>query len=310
MTQNDLSTIPVSIRHVTKKYADGFEAVRNVSFQIKRGNFSVLMGLNGAGKTSLIGMLTGINHVSAGSIKVFGSDITKDPIRAKLKLGVVPQEVNLNFFTPIMDTLIYHGGFFGIPKHTVIQRALPLLKKARLDKKIHLPTGSLSGGMKRILMLIRALIQKPEILVLDEPTANLDIEIRRTIWDILRTEHRNGMTTLLTTHNLEEAQLLCTNVLILHHGKLVMDRTLEDAIEEMEEKFYTIKFSSSLQKRVLEPFSAYGAKLKGEKTADFCITRSQDLGQLIYKLHLAGLKIEHIAPSSHQLEQLLTEAIL
>lgn len=310
MTQNDLNNTPLSIQQVTKKYADGFEAVRDVSFTIKKGTFSVLMGLNGAGKTSLIGMLTGLNHITKGTIKVFGADIIKSPYQAKLQMGIVPQEINLNLFMPILDTLVYHGGFYGIPKHTVIERAMPLLKKARLDKKIHAPVASLSGGMKRMLMLIRALIQQPKILILDEPTANLDIEIRRTIWDILRAEHSKGMTTLLTTHNLEEAQILCTNVLILHQGKLIMDRTIEEAIEEMEEKFYTIKFTTPVQARVLEPFSAYNGKLRDEKTADFCINRSQDIGQLVYKLHLAGFKLEHISPASHQLEQLLTEAIL
>ena len=310
MTQNDLQTIPIRVQHARKRYADGFEAVRDVSFNINQGDFTVLLGLNGAGKTSLIGMITGLNHVTDGTIQIFGADITRQPLQAKYPMGIMPQEVNLNPFTPIIDTLIFHGGFYGIPKQTVIDRAMPLLKKARLDKKIMMPAASLSGGMKRMLMLIRALVQQPKILILDEPTANLDIEIRRIIWDILRDAHQDGITVLLTTHNLEEAQLLCSKVLILHHGQLIMDHSLEDAIATMEEKFYTVKFAETIQQRTLDPFHAYAAKLKNDKSAQFCINRSQDLGQLIYKLHLAGLHIDHIAPSSHQLEQLLTEAIV
>lgn len=310
MQEANLSVPPISIQRVSKQYSDGSKAVKNVSFQIKKGEFTVLLGLNGAGKTSLISLITGLNHISSGSIEIFGSDIAKCPYTAKSHLGIMPQEVNFNFFTTIMDALVFHGGYYGICRETVIKRAKPLLKKARLDKKTHLPIHSLSGGMKRILMLIRALIQSPKILILDEPTANLDIEIRKNIWDILRTEHKKGMTVLLTTHNLEEAQLLCTNVLILHHGKLVMDQSLDEAIQSLEEKFYTIKFHDPIQSHTLAPFSKYMGKKVSNKTADFCLTKEQDLGHLIYKLHLAGLKIQNIAPSSHQLEQLLHEATL
>ena len=138
-----------------------------------------------------------------------------------------------------------------------MRRAEPLLKKARLLKKIEQPVSSLSGGMKRMLMLIRCLIQKPKLLILDEPTANLDIEIRKTIWDLLQLEHGKGMTTLLTTHNLEEAQILCSNVLILHHGELVLDRSIDDAIDGLEEKFYSIHFQDAISVKHLHGFSAY-----------------------------------------------------
>ena len=192
----------------------------------------------------------------------------------------------------------------------MLKRALPLLKKAKLDAKINEPINTLSGGMKRILMLIRGLIQKPRLLILDEPTANLDIEIRKIIWEILQDEHQAGMSTLLTTHNLEEAQLLCTNVLILHHGQLVLDRSIEEAIQSLEEKFYSVSFTDTINQKQMDPFFAYMGEKVGPQKARFCLSKDQDIGHLIYKLHLADLKISHIAPSSHQLEQLLHQATL
>lgn len=301
---------PISVSKVNKTYKDGFRAVKNVSFDIKKGDFTVLLGLNGAGKTSLISMITGLNKISSGVIQIFGDDITRSPYRAKSHMAIMPQEINFNLFSKISDVLIFHGGYYGIPPDEVMQRARPLLKKARLLKKIDQPVSSLSGGMKRMLMLIRCLIQGPKLLILDEPTANLDIEIRKTIWEILRAEHKKGMTTVLTTHNLEEAQLLCSNVLILHHGEIVLDRSIEDAIQSLEEKFYSVSFESKITQKQLHGFSTYHAEIREDRKASFCIRSDQDIGHLIYKLHLAGHKITNVAPSSHQLEQLLHQATI
>lgn len=302
--------VPISIREVSKTYDNHFNAVKTVSFDIQKGDFTVLLGLNGAGKTSLINMITGLNHITSGFIHIFGDDVVTNPYAAKRHMGIMPQEINFNQFSRIVDALVFHGGYYGIPKDVVLQRATPLLRKAKLLSKSHLPVGSLSGGMKRILMLIRALIQKPRILILDEPTANLDIEIRKTIWEILREEHRQGMTTLLTTHNLEEAQLLCTNVVILHHGKLMMDQSIEEAIQNLEEKFYSIRFKQAVHQKDIDRYSTYRAEKVSEKEAIFCIRRDQDIGTLVHQLHEAKLSLDHIAPSTHQLEQILHQATL
>lgn len=311
MTENQQAApIPVRVTKVSKRYADGHRAVRNISFDILPGQFTVLLGLNGAGKTSLISMLTGLNYITSGTIEIFGHDITTARHLAQRHLGIMPQEVNLNPFITIMDTIITYAGYYGICKNDAVSRAVPLLKKAKLHKKIDLPVSVLSGGMKRILMLIRCLVQKPKLLILDEPTANLDIEIRQIIWELLRYEHAHGMTTLLTTHNLEEAQLLCTHVLILHQGKMMMNRPIEDALQSLEEKFYTVRFDHDIEPKQLDMFSAYSGTLTAPNKASFCLRKDQDLGLLVYKMHLAELKINHIAPSSHQLEQLLREATL
>ena len=310
MPENTSPPLPVRVSKVSKRYADGHRAVRNVSFDILPGQFTVLLGLNGAGKTSLISMLTGLNHISSGSIEIFGHNIATARHLAQYHMGIMPQEVNLNPFITIIDAIVTHGGYYGICKDDAVKRAMPLLKRARLHNKVDLPVSALSGGMKRILMLIRCLIQKPKLLILDEPTANLDIEIRQIIWELLRHEHDNGLTTLLTTHNLEEAQLLCTHVLILHQGKIMMDRPIEEAIQSLEEKFYTVRFDHDIEPKQLDMFSAYSGTLIDPRKASFCLRKDQDLGLLIYKMHLAELTINHIAPSSHQLEQLLREATL
>ena len=310
MPSTETSPAPIALNQVNKIYENNFHAVKKVSFQIHKGEFTVLLGLNGAGKTSLINMITGLNYSTSGSIRIFGHDIDTSPYAAKSYMGIMPQEINFNPFSRIIDSLIFHGGYYGIPKDVVIKRSEPLLKKANLYKKAHLPVSTLSGGMKRMLMLIRTLIQMPKILILDEPTANLDIEIRKTIWQILKEEHQRGMTTLLTTHNLEEAQLLCTNVVILHHGKLVMDKSIEDAIQSLEEKFYSVHFKKIISQKQLDAFSAYHPEKTLPKKAVFCLRKDQDIGNLIYKLHLAELEIENIAPSTHQLEQLLHQATL
>jgi ABC-2 type transport system ATP-binding protein len=310
MPESQTPSLPVRVSKVSKRYADGHRAVRNVSFDIHPGQFTVLLGLNGAGKTSLISMLTGLNYLTSGTIEIFGNDIASARYLAQRQMGIMSQEVNLNPFITIIDAIITHGGYYGICKDDAVNRAMPLLQKARLHNKINLPISGLSGGMKRILMLIRCLIQKPNLLILDEPTANLDIEIRQIIWELLRHEHENGMTTLLTTHNLEEAQLLCTHVLILHQGKIVMDRPIEEAIQGLEEKFYTVCFDHDLEPKQLDMFSAYSGTLIAPNNASFCLRKDQDLGLLVYKMHLAELKINHLAPSSHQLEQLLREATL
>ena len=310
MPDAQISPAPIALNNVSKVYSNECTAVNKVSFDIKKGEFTVLLGLNGAGKTSLISMVTGLNHLSSGSIKIFGDDITTNPHAAKRHMGIMPQEVNFNQFNRIIDSLVFHGGYYGIPKDVVIQRAAPLLKKANLFNKTSQPVSSLSGGMKRILMLIRALIQQPKILILDEPTANLDIQIRKTIWEILKEEHQRGMTTLLTTHNLEEAQLLCTNVVILHHGKLMVNQSIEDAIQSLEEKFYSVQFKHNITQKQLDTFSAYQPKKTAARKAVFCLLKGQDIGNLVYKLHLAELAIDNIAPSTHQLEQLLHQATL
>ena len=305
MNKSPSTTPAIAVSGLSKRYKDGHLAVKNVSFSILPGDFTVLLGLNGAGKTSLISMITGLNYISEGNIRIQGYDIEKESFTAKRFLGVVPQEVNFNPFTTVMDSIYYHAGYFGATPEEVLATTTPLLKKARLWNKRNNTTGSLSGGTRRILMLIRALAHKPSILILDEPTANLDIEIRETIWDILKTLNQEKLTILLTTHNLVEAQDLCENLLILHHGKLMRNQSIHEAITSLQERYYTFTFQEAFTD---DQFAAMTFVRLGDRTMSLRLSHDDDLSSMLVHIHAQGLIVEDIMPSNNQLEQLLRQA--
>ena len=287
---------------------DSFQAVDDVSFRIAQGDFTVLLGLNGAGKTSLIRMITGLSKITRGQIRIFGKDLVADTFEAKKLLGVMPQEVNFNPFLSIMDTLVFYGGYYGLSRDFIEHHAEPLLKKARLwDKKDVLVSG-LSGGMKRMVMLIRTLVIQPKLVILDEPTANLDMEIREIIWRLLRNLHKNGVTVLLTTHNLVEAQALCDNIVIIHHGKLVLNNSIKNAITELDEHFFTISLDGHSDGLMQLDKQHY--KLQDGHKLIIRITRERTLMDYLAELARLGIAYHSIAPSNNQLEQLLKKAIV
>lgn len=305
MSKSSSAPPAISVEKVSKVYADGFKAVKNVSFSIMPGDFTVLLGLNGAGKTSLISMINSLSNITSGSIAIDGFDIVKDGYQAKQRLGVVPQEINFNPFLTVMDSLYYHGGFFGTPREKVLQIARPLLQKARLWSKRDTDVGSLSGGMKRMLMLIRALVHEPSVLILDEPTANLDIEIRDTIWEILKSYKKDNLTILLTTHNLMEAQELCDNLLILHHGTLMRNQSIHEAIMSLQERFYTLTFAEPYKKSQLKKLSYTSIS---DNQIVLQLTQNDSLSSTLQDLCSQGLEVADLTRSSNQLEQLLRQA--
>ncbi len=307
-----MSVPALSIDRCSKIYnqgsSDSFKAVSDVSFSIAQGDFTVLLGLNGAGKTSLIRMITGLSTITQGEIRIFGKDLVRDTFEAKKLLGVMPQEVNFNPFLSIMDTLVFYGGYYGLSRDFIEHHAEPLLKKARLwDKRDTLVSG-LSGGMKRMVMLIRTLVTQPKLVILDEPTANLDMEIREIIWRLLRSLHSNGVTVLLTTHNLVEAQALCDNIVIIHHGNLVLNNKIKDAITELDEHFFTISLDGHSDG--LTQLDMRHAKLLDGHKLMVRITRENKLADYLAQLARLGINYHSIAPSNNQLEQILKKAIV
>ena len=305
MTKSPSPHPAISVQSVSKIYANQTHAVKNVSFSIMPGDFTVLLGLNGAGKTSLISMITGLSNVSSGKIAIHGYDTIEEAYPAKRLMGIVPQEINFNPFLTVMDALYYHGGYYGATRDEVLEVTTPLLKKARLWNKLDSETGSLSGGMKRILMLIRALAHRPSILILDEPTANLDIEIREIIWDILKSLKSDNLSILLTTHNLQEAQDLCENLLILHHGKLLRNQSIHEAITSLQERYYSVIFTEPFKDEDLESL-CYSKQ--HERKITLRIPSDKTISSVIQYLHAKNLTITDFAPSSNQLEQLLRQA--
>lgn len=220
----------LTLSAVSKVYATGTVALQDVSLQIPQGGFYALLGPNGAGKTTLIGIVMGLVEKSVGTVEVFSIDATANPQAAKAQLGIVPQEVNFNPFEKCLDIVVNQAGYYGIPRREALPRAEALLKSLGLGEKLQQPARTLSGGMKRRLMIARALVQKPKLLILDEPTAGVDVELRRSMWDFLQGLVREGVTILLTTHYLEEAEALCENIAVINRGQIIKQGRMADVL--------------------------------------------------------------------------------
>ena len=218
------------VEGVTKKYASGTEALKTINLTVPAGDFYALLGPNGAGKTTLIGIVTGLVNKSSGTVKVFGDDIETHTEAAKSHIGLVGQEINFNPFEKPLDIVVNQAGYYGVPRHVAIPRAEKLLKDLGLGDKMTGNAMALSGGMKRRLMIARALVHQPKFLILDEPTAGVDVELRRSMWEYLKGLTAGGLTILLTTHYLEEAEQLCKHVAIINKGSIIANGTLDEIL--------------------------------------------------------------------------------
>jgi len=223
-------TPALEIKDLKKVYKSGTEALRGVDLTVPEGDFFALLGPNGAGKTTIIGIVTSLVNKTSGTVKVFGHDIDKEFEKAKTHIGLVGQEINFNPFEKLIDIVVNQGGYYGIPRSEAIPRAEQLLKDLGLGEKIHQNGMALSGGMKRRLMIARALIHQPRFLILDEPTAGVDVELRRSMWNYLRGITAQGVTILLTTHYLEEAEQLAKHVAIINKGAIVANGTMQEIL--------------------------------------------------------------------------------
>lgn len=224
----------LSIKGLRKTYKGGTEALKGVSLEVPKGDFFALLGPNGAGKTTLIGIVTGLVNKTSGEVRVFGIDAEKEPEQARAQLGVVPQNINVFVFERVIDVVVNQAGYYGIPRAVAIPRAEEILKGLGLYEKRNNQAMTLSGGMQRRLMIARALVNEPKFLILDEPTAGVDVELRRSMWDYLKTLTKKGVTILLTTHYLEEAEQLCKHVAIIHKGDIVAKGTMEEVLQKHE----------------------------------------------------------------------------
>jgi len=234
------------IKDLRKTYARGPEALKGVDLKVGDGDFFALLGPNGAGKSTLIGILTSLVQKTSGTVTVYGKDLDKDPSAVKASLGVVPQEFNFNFFETVLNTVCFQAGYYGIPRRIAEQRAEKLLRSLSLWEKRHESGRNLSGGMKRRLMLARALVNEPKLLILDEPTAGLDIELRRSLWDFLIELNKSGTTIILTTHYLEEAENLCRNIAIIDEGKLLTSEPIDTFLRKLESQVFVFDLSEPI----------------------------------------------------------------
>ncbi|MBB5015566.1 ABC transporter ATP-binding protein [Rehaibacterium terrae] len=286
-----------------KTYDNGTQALKGISLSVAPGDFFALLGPNGAGKSTLIGIVSSLVNASAGSVRVFGVDLFAQRQEAKRLLGLVPQEINFNMFEKPYDILVNYAGFYGIPRAEARARAEQELKRAQLWDKAHTMSRTLSGGMKRRLMIARALMTRPRLLILDEPTAGVDIEIRRGMWKLLREINAAGTTVILTTHYLEEAESLCRNLAIIDHGRIIEHGPMKALLAKLDIDSFVLDLELPLTSTVPH---VEGAKLVAvdDHTLEVDMPRAMDLNRIFAALGEAGIRVRSMRNKSNRLEEL------
>jgi len=291
----------LEISHLDKTYGKDLRALQGVSLCVQAGDFFSLLGANGAGKTTLIGIVTGTVQKSGGSVKIFGLDIDTHHAQAKQKIGLVPQEFNFNIFEKVEDIVVQQAGFFGFSRGEALKNAEPILKILNLWSKKNAPARALSGGMKRRLMIARALCHRPELLLLDEPTAGVDVELRAETWEYLRALNAQGVTIVLTTHYLEEAEALCRTAAVIQKGKVVRQGRMQDLIGSVESTTYRVEAEGLKPTLSLPDFEW---TLTSENQLEVTLRQTKSINQLVRALDAGGVMIKSIAPAKSRLEQL------
>ena len=295
----------LSIKNLSKKYKSGVEALKSVSFDVQQGDFFALLGPNGAGKTTAIGIITSLVNKSSGSIEVFGHDMDKELAKAKSCIGVVPQEVNLNLFDFNFNILVNQAGFYGIPRSEGKKRAEQYLKKMQLWEKRKTDARSLSGGMKRRLMVARALVNRPKLLLLDEPTAGVDIETRRMMWDFLRDLNKKGTTIILTTHYLEEAEQLCNKVAIIDEGKIIENDSMQNVLKKLKTEVFILNTEEPLDEA--PNIEGYLTNLRSPQEIEITVSQEQGVNDAFSSLQESGVKVLSMRNKNSRLEELFLD---
>jgi len=293
----------LSVRDLRKTYKSGTEALKGVSLEIPRGDFFALLGPNGAGKTTVIGIVTGLVEKTGGTVAVFGNDIDSHPQHARHDIGVVPQEMNFNIFEKVIEIVVTQAGYYGIPRRVAYPRAEEVLKQLGLYEKRNEISMALSGGMKRRLMIARALIHQPKLLILDEPTAGVDVELRRGMWDFLRRLTGQGVTILLTTHYLEEAEQLCKHVAIINRGEIIASGTVADILSRLKTETVILELAQPQAAQAAALLGAYKAKAVGPANLEVDIDEGVDLSPAIRTLDAAGIAVRIARAKSGRLEE-------
>jgi len=297
----------LSIRQLTKVYTNGFQALDGVDLSIAEGDFFALLGPNGAGKSTLIGILSTLVNKTSGTVEVFGHDLDLDPAGLKRCLGVVPQEFNFNQFESCFDILVQQAGYYGIPAKMAGPRAEECLSQLGLWDKRHVASRMLSGGMKRRLMIARALMHKPRLLILDEPTAGVDIELRRSTWQFLTELNQQGTTIILTTHYLEEAEQLCRNLAIINHGRIVHNASVRDLLKEVPAETFILDLNRHCQQ--LPVLEGYQVSLLDDHTLEVQVASDQGMTSLFSQLALQGIEVLSLRNRTSRLEALFVSLL-
>lgn len=300
-------TSALKIENLRKTYGNGFEALKGISLEVEEGDFFALLGPNGAGKSTTLGIVSSLVNKSEGTVSVFGHSIDKDLFKAKLSLGVVPQEFNFNPFEKVVDIVVTQAGYYGIPARRAQERAEYYLKKLGLWDKRNERARMLSGGMKRRLMIARALVHDPRILILDEPTAGVDIELRRSMWEFLREINAAGTTIILTTHYLEEAESLCRNIAIIDHGEIIQNSSMKALLSKLNMETFILDLDGDLKS--VPQIEGYRVNLTDSHTLEVDVQKSQGLNTLFSLLSEQGVAVASMRNKANRLEELFVSLV-
>jgi len=300
-------TYALEILDLKKTYPGGTEALKGISLTVKEGDFYALLGPNGAGKSSTIGIIGSLVTKTSGMVKIFGIDVDKDMAEAKTMLGVVSQEINFSQFEKVMDIVVTQAGFYGIPKSEAMPKVENILKRLSLWDKRNVQARTLSGGYKRRLMIAKALVHNPKLLILDEPTAGVDIELRREMWTFLKEINKNGTTIILTTHYLEEAEQLCRNIGIIDQGTMVADTSMKDLLGTLNVQGFVFDLIEPLEEAPL--IEGFPLKLEDSLTLVAAVNKDRSINALFSEFSKLNIKIKSMRNESNRLEELFIEMV-
>jgi len=302
-----LANFALEINNLKKIYSGGTEALKGISLKVQEGDFYALLGPNGAGKSSTIGIIGTLVTKTSGSVKIFDTDIDTDVAIAKSMLGVVSQEINFSQFEKVLDIVTTQAGFYGIKKRIAAPKVEEMLKRLGLWDKRNDQARTLSGGYKRRLMIAKALIHEPKLLILDEPTAGVDIELRREMWSFLKEINEKGTTIILTTHYLEEAEQLCRNIGIIDNGEIVADTSMKDLLSRLDVQGFVMDLEQPLDN---EPtVEGFKLKLEDSSTLVAAVNKDKSINSLFAELNKLGIKVKSMRNESNRLEELFIEMI-
>ncbi|MFC0180326.1 ABC transporter ATP-binding protein [Thorsellia kenyensis] len=290
----------IEIKSLKKTYSNGVQALKGIDLTVKKGDFYALLGPNGAGKSTTIGILTSLVNKTEGEVKIFGYDLEKEKVHAKLQLGLVPQEFNFNSFETVLQIVVNQAGFYGVNRKEATARAEKYLSQLDLWEKRNDRARMLSGGMKRRLMIARALMHDPKLLILDEPTAGVDIELRRSMWQFLQELNKEGKTIILTTHYLEEAEMLCRNIGIIQSGKLIENTSMKALLAKLQSETFIFDVSAKL----IRPLEGYKTEVLDETTLEIEVYREQGLNGIFEQFNQQNIRVLSMRNKANRLEEL------
>jgi len=292
----------ISIKNLTKTYDNNVKALQGISLDIEKGDFFALLGPNGAGKSTAIGIISSLINKTTGSVEIHGYDLDSQKDQAKSCIGLVPQEFNFNVFEPVYEIVVNQAGYYGIPRKKAALRAELLLKQLGLWEKRRDMARELSGGMKRRLMIARALVHEPQLLILDEPSAGVDIEIRRSMWIFLEEINKQGTTIILTTHYLEEAEALCRNIAIINKGEIIENTSMKSLLTQLQTETFVLDLKESVNE--VPVVDGYKIALRDSSTLTVEVDKSQTINEVFNELTRLNLHVTSMRNKSNRLEEL------